>query len=297
MATTSTSQNPQGSRRSTTFRGVVKNVRASISAKGDSASRQSISTNIDFDASFSNSFNNSIESDASLTRRLLARFPSLSRFERQSLVINLIKQCDPGDMLYLTTKIPNLHRDFIRLLPSKTVHSILSYIHPKDFCAVVGVSKAWKKTASNVTLWQKLYANLGLVAMANAYYFPNAPMLVNAKRLYSLGNWSKGIFVFKKFRAHPLGILCIAFDGKQIAVCISFTYCKLFSLFFGMYDRRAALTGHVAFSMSKPGTVSGLLPAMNKRYSVLQWTRPVYVNLLFHFFQSIEQHLLTGAMD
>jgi hypothetical protein len=40
----------------------------------------------------------------------------------------------------------------------------------------------------------------------------------NAKKLYALTNWSKGVFTLKNIRAHPLGILCIAFDGKLIAV-------------------------------------------------------------------------------
>ena len=159
-----------------------------------------------------------MDTDANLIKRIQTKFPNFNRHDRQSLIISLIRLCDPLDMAFLHRKIPKLHRDFINNLSTPIVHKILGFVHPKDFCAIVQVSKGWMKVCTDVKLWQKLYARLGLVAMANAYYLPNAPMLVNAKRLYSLGNWAKGSFIFKHFRAHPLGILCIAFDGKYIAV-------------------------------------------------------------------------------
>lgn len=159
-----------------------------------------------------------MDTDTNLIKKIQTRFPNFSRHDRQNLIITLIKLCDPVDMAFLHRKIPKLHRDFINNLPTHVVHKILGYVHPKDYCAIVQVSKGWMKASTDLKLWQKLYARLGLVAMANAYYLPDAPMLVNAKRLYSLGNWAKGNFIFKQFRAHPLGILCIAFDGKYIAV-------------------------------------------------------------------------------
>ena len=55
--------------------------------------------------------------------------------------------------------------------------------------------------------------------MVSNCYSPELPMIANAKRLYALRNWSKGVFTLKHIRAHPLGILCIAFDGKFVAVC------------------------------------------------------------------------------
>ena len=58
--------------------------------------------------------------------------------------------------------------------------------------------------------------------MASQCYTPELPMVDNAKRLYALGNWSKGIFNLKHIRAHPLGILCIAFNGNYIAVSLKF---------------------------------------------------------------------------
>ena len=164
------------------------------------------------------------ESDGSIIRKLLKRFPNLSRTSRQNLVIDLIRLCDPLDMQYLSKKIPKLHRDFIALLPKAIVHRILGFMHPRDFCNAVQVSTSWAKTTVDIELWQKLYAKLGLVAMSDAYYLPHMPMLVNAKRLYSLGNWAKGVFTLKRFKAHPLGILCVAFDGRYIAVrfCVNF---------------------------------------------------------------------------
>ena len=158
------------------------------------------------------------ETDLGLSRRIQIRFSFLNRQERQALIINLIRQCDPTDMQFLTKKIPKLHRDFIELLPMKISHKILEYCSPKDYCHIVQVSNAWSNAAKDVKLWQKLYARIGLVAMTDAYYIPHVPMVYNAKRLYSLGNWSKGLFTFKKFRAHPLGILCVAFDGHYIVV-------------------------------------------------------------------------------
>lgn len=166
------------------------------------------------------SFHPAQETDTALMKRIQKRFQFFTRSQRQSLIIALIRQCDPIDMLFLNEKIPKLHRDFLGLLPVDVVHRILGYIHPRDFCNVVQICKNWARIAADMKLWQKLYAKLGLVAMANTYYLPHAPMVVNAKRLYSLGNWSKGRFIFKKFRAHALGILCIAFDSRWIVVIL-----------------------------------------------------------------------------
>lgn len=58
--------------------------------------------------------------------------------------------------------------------------------------------------------------------MAHNCYMPEFPMIDNAKRFSALRNWSKGVFTLKHIKAHPLGILCIAFDGKHIAVGLIF---------------------------------------------------------------------------
>jgi hypothetical protein len=167
---------------------------------------------------------NFVENDSALLRKILTRFSHFLRNDRQSLIIQLMKQCDPMDMAFLNKKIPKLHRDFIKLCPSHIVNRIMGYIHPKDFCNVVQVSTVWSKASTDVKLWQMLYARLGLKDMADTYYLPHQPMLVNAQRLYSLGNWEKGVFVLKKFKAHPIGILCLCFNGKWVVVGFFFKF-------------------------------------------------------------------------
>jgi hypothetical protein len=174
----------------------------------------------------SNSENPYFENDEELVKRVLERANNFSRVERQNLIISLIKQCETVELRYLVLKIPRLHRDFLTLLPNEVIYRILAYVHPKDLCSLVCVSKSWAEVTTDPHAWESIYGRLGkssllkvgLLGMASSCYMSEYSMLENAKKLYALTNWSKGVFTLKHIRAHPLGILCIAFDGKLIAV-------------------------------------------------------------------------------
>lgn len=158
------------------------------------------------------------QDDEDLMKRLFERFTYMSASDRRNTVITLIKLCDNHDLSYFSYKIPRLNRDFLALLPAEINYRILTYIYPRDLCTLVCVSKTWAKLAKDIKAWEAIYSKLGLLEMASQCYIPEFPMIDNAKRLYTLRNWAKGVFTLKYIRAHPLGILCIAFDGKYIAV-------------------------------------------------------------------------------
>ncbi|KNC97735.1 uncharacterized protein SPPG_06736 [Spizellomyces punctatus DAOM BR117] len=152
----------------------------------------------------------------SVTAQFLQSFPQLSPPHRHSILLALLKQCNPADMVFLAAVMPRLHRDFLRLLPREASHRIVFYIHPRDFCTVAQVSKAWRQVLKDRLLWQKLYTRIGLGTLATEYYQCHEAMKINAKRLHSLSNWTEGQLECIQFKAHNLAILSLCFDGKRI---------------------------------------------------------------------------------
>ncbi|KAJ3293590.1 Kinesin-associated protein 3 [Borealophlyctis nickersoniae] len=133
-------------------------------------------------------------------------------------------------MQYLDKILPRLHRDYIKLLPADPVHRILSYIHPRDFCVAAQVSKPWLRALQDAQLWHKLYTRIGLSTLASANYAPDRSVKINARRIYNLANQAYGVLKHRKFRAHALGVLSLAFDGRVVATGSADNRCRVFDV-------------------------------------------------------------------
>ncbi|KAI9205808.1 WD40-repeat-containing domain protein [Polychytrium aggregatum] len=165
----------------------------------------------------SNGDDRELGSPAQIVVRVQNEFPKFSAPDRQKFILAILKECDPSDMTFLYKTLPVLHRDFLKLLPAPISHRILSYVHPRDFCVVIRVSRAWFRTVTDPVLWALLYDQIGLSSMTNSYYIANAPLLVNAKKLHRLSSWTRGRFTHRRFLAHQAGILGIWFNGQWVA--------------------------------------------------------------------------------
>ncbi|KAJ3057402.1 hypothetical protein HK097_007581 [Rhizophlyctis rosea] len=235
--------------------------------------------------------------DLSLTH-LSTQFATLTLHQRQSFLLSILKQCDPQDMLYLNAVLPRLHRDFIRLLPTEPVHRILSYVHPRDFCTATQISRPWQHALRDVRLWHRLYARIGLQALADANYVPEASMKVNARKIYCLENWAHGVLRYRSFRAHGLGILSLAFDGRRVVTGSADGECKVFEarsgeivanlvgheegVFSVCLDDDKAITGSADSSVRvwnlPSGTLSANLKGHNGTVTCLRYKAPLLVS-------------------
>eukprot|EP00842_Homolaphlyctis_polyrhiza_P004421 jgi/Hompol1/4980/HPOL_004063-RA len=169
-------------------------------------------------------------SDEALVDCLIQQFSDFPFALRCQCLLRLLKCCDPSDMQYLGRVLPDLHRDFLALLPLSVSRQILTFVSPPDLAMCAKVSRSWHKVVSDEGLWKKLYGLIGLSSMAEVFFLPSNSVRANAKRLASLGRWAHGEFVFRSFKAHALGVLCIAFDGKFLATGSADRTCKMFLL-------------------------------------------------------------------
>lgn len=101
------------------------------------------------------------DSDEELIRKVLERIKYFSSADRKALILSLIKECESAELSFFSLQIPKLHRDFLGLLPSEITYRILVYLHPKDLCSLVCVSKSWAKVATNIHAWETIYSRLG----------------------------------------------------------------------------------------------------------------------------------------
>ncbi|KAI8903132.1 WD40-repeat-containing domain protein [Gorgonomyces haynaldii] len=157
-------------------------------------------------------------------------FPSLPASNRHFFLLQLLKQCDPSDMLYLNTTIPILHRDFIGSLPLDLSYRIINHVKPRDIATIARVCSKWNNITKKKDLWFTLYRSLGLESMAHVFYKSQNTIKENCKRYESIGNWAHGEFKTRSFKAHDMGILCIAFDGQYLLTGSTDKSCKLFSV-------------------------------------------------------------------
>lgn len=143
-------------------------------------------------------------------------FPRIAPQKRCSLLLAILKQCDPQDMRFLSAVMPRLHRDFLKLLPPDIIHRILFHIQPKDLITAAQVSKAWSRALKDQALWHKLYSRIGLAALSNTYYNAKCGFRSNARQLLIQQKWVNERLNAKTFKAHLLGITCLSFDGKRV---------------------------------------------------------------------------------
>ncbi|KAJ3301871.1 hypothetical protein HDV03_000280 [Kappamyces sp. JEL0829] len=181
-------------------------------------------------------------SEPELIAKFMSKFASLDAQLRQTVLLQIIKECNPGDMRFLNEKLPMFHRDFLTTLDRKLVYRILEFVTPQDIVTCAFVSKAWHELTNSKELWYALYGAMGLASMAKVFHIENGTQRDNAKRYYSISNWAHGIFSYRNFQAHHLGILCMSFDGKTIATGSSDKSCKLFLVKNGILLR--TLEGH-----------------------------------------------------
>ena len=165
-----------------------------------------------------------------IATKFIKVFPKLDPEKRQKLLLEIIGDCDPQDMRFLNSKLPMFHRDFFALLDPKIVYNILEYISPKDLVTAAHVSKTWNRILMSQDTWYALYASMGLLSMARNFYIVDGSVIANANLFSSISNWVLGIFSYRNFQAHYLGILCMSFDGKTIATGSSDTTCKVFNI-------------------------------------------------------------------
>jgi WD40 repeat protein len=92
------------------------------------------------------------------------------------------------------------------------------------------VCKSWRELMMSKDTWFALYTSIGLRSMAPVFYIPDGTAYQNSKRFFSYGNWAHGIFTYREFQAHPLGILCMWFDGKYLATGSSDRTCRVFQI-------------------------------------------------------------------
>ena len=101
------------------------------------------------------------DSDEELKRKVLERIKYFSSADRQALILSLIKDCEFAEISFISKQIHKLHRDFLGLLPSEISYRILTYLHPKDLCSLVYVTKSWAKVATNIHAWETIYSKFG----------------------------------------------------------------------------------------------------------------------------------------
>lgn len=142
----------------------------------------------------------------------------------------------------LNTTIPRFHRDFLSLCNLKIVYRILEYVSPTDLITGSSVSKKWYQIMKSQELWYSLYDFIGLASMAKVFFMPNGSVASNANLFSSIYNWAHGIFSYRFFQAHYLGVLSMSFDGKTVATASSDMSAKVFSIKNGALLR--TLTGH-----------------------------------------------------
>ncbi|KAI9092410.1 WD40-repeat-containing domain protein [Phlyctochytrium arcticum] len=148
---------------------------------------------------------------------LSASFPKLPPQQRANILLALLNQCDPEDMKFLSSVLPRLHRDFVNLLPKPITHQMILYVHPRDLCTMVRISPVWNSVVGEDTLWKKLYAQIGLGPLSSRLHDPRASVKINAKRLYSLKQWTEGILKCRTVKAHEgSSVRALMSDGKHI---------------------------------------------------------------------------------
>ncbi|KAJ3149873.1 hypothetical protein HDU86_006831 [Geranomyces michiganensis] len=147
---------------------------------------------------------------------LIRRFPSLPPVRRQAALLALFHQCDPIDMAFIAKVYPRLHRDFVRLLPTTAVHTILQLCAPRDFCTIARVSPVWLERMNDLALWESLYGRVGLGALVARCYRPAEGMRGNAQRLDAFERWVRGELTCRRFRAHGSGIVALSVDGGTV---------------------------------------------------------------------------------
>lgn len=162
--------------------------------------------------------------------KFLSNFPKTTKWNRQTYLLGLLKECDPVDMKFLNLKLPLFHRDFFNLLDKKTAFQILEYIHPRDIVTCSLACTTWAKFFSSKDVWYSLYTSMGLASMASVFHLKNGSVKDNAKKYYSIFNWAHGIFSYRSFQAHSLAVLCMSFDGKTVCTGSSDKSCKLYSI-------------------------------------------------------------------
>ncbi|KAJ3149047.1 hypothetical protein HDU89_004049 [Geranomyces variabilis] len=146
----------------------------------------------------------------------IRNFPRLPPVRRQAALLALFHQCDPVDMSFIAKVYPRLHRDFLRLLPTTAVHTILRLCAPRDFCTIVRVSRVWFDRVNDFTLWESLYGRVGLGALVGRCYRPAEGMRGNAQRLDAFERWVRGELTCRRFRAHGSGIVALSVDGGVV---------------------------------------------------------------------------------
>lgn len=142
----------------------------------------------------------------------------------------------------LNDTIPRFHRDFLNLLDLKIVYKILEYVSPADLIIASTVSKRWFQIMSSQELWFALYDSIGLASMAKVFFITDGKVVSNANLFSSIYNWAHGIFSYRSFQAHLLGVLSMSFDGKTVATGSSDMSAKVFSVRTGALQR--VLNGH-----------------------------------------------------
>ena len=142
----------------------------------------------------------------------------------------------------LNETIPRFHRDFLSLLDLKTIYKILEYVSPSDLITGSTVSKRWYQIMKSQELWFALYDSIGLASMAKDFFVTDGRVVSNANLFSSIYNWAHGIFSYRCFQAHYLGVLSMSFDGKTVATASSDMSAKVFNVRTGVLQR--VLKGH-----------------------------------------------------
>ena len=184
----------------------------------------------------------SSEQDKDMMNMVSERFQTFTQLQRDEFLLSVLRLCYPADMQFLNKTIPRFHRDFVVLLPKNVAYKILCYVTPQDLVTCAQVSKKWFAAVSDGILWSRLYGLIGLQSMADVFFREKDSVKLNAKRLSNMDSWANGDFKFKSFRAHQLGILAIAFDGKYVATASADKSCRISLLKSGQCLR--TFTGH-----------------------------------------------------
>jgi hypothetical protein len=138
--------------------------------------------------------------------QLVPQFRKLQPADRHLFLLCLLGECDQRDMAYLNNVLPNLHRNFLALLPPKLAFNILVFLPPETLLDVSLVSKKWHKLLSTSDLWTDFYARLHIPLHENINFWDGL-ITKNAVKYQLFINWTHKKYKAVKIPLHSMAIM------------------------------------------------------------------------------------------